>query len=152
MKNGRARTLPLSEISVALFEQLQGLDKTHCFPSFKRPGPIDHLDTLPTGRQHDMRHLFVTAAGRCHLPEYIIAFLKGDVVQQSMVQHYFDDLGEHSASDAISGKILERCGTPPETLLAKIACDRISSRTLSPISSANPKTDEAALALDRLAA
>lgn len=152
MKNGRARTLPLSDISVALFKRLQGLDKTYCFPSFKRPGPIDHLDTLPTGRQHDMRHLFVTAAGRCHLPEYMIAFLKGDVVQQSMVQHYFDDLGEHSASDAISRKILEQCGVLPQSFLAEIASDRISSDSHSPISSADPRTDEAALALDRLAA
>lgn len=152
MKNGRARTLPLSDISVALFKRLQGLDKTYCFPSFKRPGPIDHLDTLPTGRQHDMRHLFVTAAGRCHLPEYMIAFLKGDVVQQSMVQHYFDDLGEHSASDAISRKILEQCGVLPQTFLAEIASDRISSDSHSPTSSADPRTGEAALALDRLAA
>jgi integrase len=152
MKNGRSRTLPLSDISAALFAELRPLDDTYCFPSFKRRGPIDHLDTLPTGRQHDMRHLFVTAAGLCHLPEYMIAFLKGDVVEQSMVQRYFDDLGEHAASDAISRKILDRCGVLPETVLAMIASDRISSRPHSPISSANPKTDEAALALDRLAA
>lgn len=152
MKNGRSRTLPLSDISAALFAELRPLDDTYCFPSFKRRGPIDHLDTLPTGRQHDMRHLFVTAAGLCHLPEYMIAFLKGDVVEQSMVQRYFDDLGEHAASDAISRKILDRCGVLPETVLAMIASDRISSPTLRPISSANPRTDEAALALDRLAA
>jgi integrase len=127
MKNGRSRTLPLSDISAALFMQLRPLDDTYCFPSFKRRGPIDHLDTLPTGRQHDMRHLFVTAAGLCHLPEYMIGFLKGDVVEQSMVQRYFDDLGEHAASDAISRKILERCGSLPETFLAMIASDRISS-------------------------
>ena len=126
MKNGRARTLPLSDVATALFRQLEGLDKKYCFPSFKRPGPIDHLDTLPTGRQHDMRHLFVTAAGRCHLPEYIIGFLKGDVVEQSMVQHYFGDLGEQSASDAISGKIVECCGLLPKTFLAIVASDRIS--------------------------
>jgi integrase len=152
MKNGRSRTLPLSDVSVALFKGLQGLDKTYCFPSFKRPGPIDHLDTLPTGRQHDMRHLFVTAAGLCHLPEYIIGFLKGDVVQQTMVQHYFDDLGEHSASDAISRKILERCGVLPESFLGLIASDRITSASQSPTLSADPRTGEAALALDRLAA
>lgn len=152
MKNGRARTLPLSEISVALFKQLRPFDKTYCFPSFKRRGPIDHLDTLDTGRQHDMRHLFVTAAGLCHLPEYIIGFLKGDLVNQSMVQHYFGDLGEHSASDAISRKILERCGILPEAFLGEIASRRISSETHSPTSSAHPRTGEAALALDRLAA
>ncbi len=144
MKNGRARTLPLSTIAVALFKQLRGLDKTYCFPSFKRPGPIDHLDTLPTGRQHDMRHLFVTAAGRCHLPEYMIAFLKGDVVQQSMVQHYFDDLGEHSASDAISRKILELCGVPPKTFLANVALRRISSTAPRPASGMNGPRGEAA--------
>jgi integrase len=147
MKNGRSRTLPLSDISTALFRQLQGLDKSYCFPSFKRRGPIDHLDTLPTGRQHDMRHLFVTAAGLCHLPEYIIGFLKGDVVEQSMVQHYFGDLGDQSASDAISRKILERCGTLPETFLGLIASDRITSPLPSPTSSADPRTGEAALAL-----
>jgi integrase len=147
MKNGRARTLPLSDISVALFKQLRPLDKTYCFPSFKRRGPIDHLDTLDTGRQHDMRHLFVTAAGLCHLPEYMIAFLKGDVVEQSMVQRYFDDLGEHAASDAISRKILERCGVLPEAFLGLIASDRITSASPSPTSSADPRTGEAALAL-----
>lgn len=152
MKNGRARTLPLSDISVALFKQLRPFDKTYCFPSFKRRGPIDHLDTLDTGRQHDMRHLFVTAAGLCHLPEYMIAFLKGDVVEQSMVQRYFDDLGEHAASDAISRKILERCGVLPEAFLGLIASDRITSSSPSPTSSADPRTGEAALALDRLAA
>lgn len=152
MKNGRSRTLPLSDISVALFKQLRPLDKTYCFPSFKRRGPIDHLDTLETGRQHDMRHLFVTAAGLCHLPEYMIGFLKGDVVEQSMVQRYFDDLGEHAATDAISRKILERCGVLPESFLGLIASDRITSASQSPTSSADPRTGEAALALDRLAA
>jgi hypothetical protein len=64
-----------------------------------------------------------------------------------MVQRYFDDLGEHAASDAISRKILEKCGVLPEAFLGLIASDRIRSSLPSPTSSADPRTGEAALAL-----
>jgi integrase len=113
MKNGLARTLPLSDVSVELFKRLVGLDPRLVFPGRGRV-PLDQLDRLPSMSQHHLRHLWVDAAAACHLPSYVIAFLKGDVVKadgQDMVAHYMHDLGDGAAPNAISAKILEKCGT-----------------------------------------
>ena len=113
MKNGEARTLPLSDHSCALFQTVRRYDQHWCFPSFRRPGPLDQLDTLPTTRQHDMRHHFTSQASQCHLPEYVIAWLRGDRIktQSQAMAGYMHNVGTHQAVNAISEHILEetRC-------------------------------------------
>lgn len=115
MKNKLSRTLPLSDVSVGLFERLRALNlhSTLVFPG--RGGVrIDQLDRIASTTQHELRHLWTTAAGLCHLPGYVIAHLKGDVVAvegQPMVAHYMGDVGDHAAVNAISAKILEKCRT-----------------------------------------
>lgn len=123
MKNGLSRTLPMSDVALAAFKRLKGLHPKWCFPSVRKGVHIDHLDALPSSTQHEMRHLFTTAAGLCHLPSYTIAFLKGDVLRAddyAMVAHYFHDLGDRAASNRISQKIAEKCGLTPSTLLESI--------------------------------
>lgn len=110
MKNGESRMLPLSDASVALFESVRRYDDRWCLPSFKRPGPLDHLDALPHARQHDMRHHFTTAAALCQIPEYAIAFLRGDRVTTTAqaMAGYMHQIADHSTVNLISEHILEK--------------------------------------------
>ncbi len=112
MKNGEARTLPLSNRSAALFRTLRRYDEKWCFPSFRRPGPIDNLDTLPHARQHDMRHWFTTMGARCQIQPYALAWLRGDLVRTPEAEamgRYIHDAADHSHVNLISKRILGEC-------------------------------------------
>lgn len=111
-KNKEARTFPISNAALAVFKKLKkGKYDAHlCFPSFRRYGPLDQLDAMPHARQHDMRHHFTTAGALCNVPEYALAFLRGDkvtTVNQS-VATYLHNIVEHSTVNRISKRLISK--------------------------------------------
>jgi integrase len=93
MKNGLARTLPLSKPAVAVLKGLQGLHAKYVFPRRDNGGPIIEVrdDELPYVF-HNTRNVFSEAAYNCLLPEPIIAYLRGDKLTQTMGQKYVSRL------------------------------------------------------------
>ena len=103
-------TRRLSDHSVALFESVQRYDDQWCLPSFRRPGPIDHLDALPHCNQHDMRRWFTSVAGRAGIERDVRMWLRGDVTRQAAIDHYNFDLATTEAVNAISARINQEAG------------------------------------------
>ena len=110
LKNGEARTFPLSDHSVTLFEQVLRYDETFCFPSFRRPGPIDHLDALEHANQHDMRRWFTSAAGRAGIERDVRMWLRGDVTKEAAIDHYNFNIATREAVNAISARLNDESG------------------------------------------
>jgi integrase len=110
MKNRESRTLPLSDFAIGLFEEAKKFDATWVFPSFRRPGPLDSLDTLQHCRQHDLRHHFTTSGLLARIPEPALAYLRGDRVktENEAMARYLHQIGTHEDVNHISEKILER--------------------------------------------
>lgn len=126
MKNGEERTLPISDVVVAAFKQVEGLDPILCFPSDKkREVPIYHLDRLDgIARQHDTRHHFTTAGGQAQLPDYTLAYLRGDKMSagaHDMVAHYLGAVGSHAHVNAIAEAITGKCGTTSASLIERLS-------------------------------
>ena len=96
MKNGIARTLPLSKPALAVLKEMQGLHPKYVFPRRDNSGPIIEVrdDELPFVF-HNTRNVFSEAAYNCLLPEPVIAYLRGDKLTQTMGQKYVSrlDLG-----------------------------------------------------------
>lgn len=97
MKNRLSRTMPLSSQAVAVLKSLVGLDPKWVFPSFDG-SKSGHLIEVRDGAIpahvcfHDTRHIFSEAGGDCLLPEYAIAYLRGDALSKSMAQQYMSRL------------------------------------------------------------
>ncbi len=96
MKNGLARTLPLSKPAIAVLKEMKGLHPKYVFPRRDNGGPIIEVrdDELPYVF-HNTRNVFSEAAYNCLLPEPVIAYLRGDKLTQTMGQKYVSrlDLG-----------------------------------------------------------
>lgn len=105
MKNGASRTLPLSDQALALIKSMQGLDKTFVFPS-RIAGrcisePRDETVGVPF---HNTRNTFTEAAMGCLLPMPVIAYLRGDLLSQTVIEGYVTRLDMDVMRDA-SNKI-----------------------------------------------
>lgn len=110
LKNGEARTFPLSDHSVALFESVRRYDDTFCLPSFKRPGPIDHLDALEHCNQHDMRRWFTSVAAQAGIERDVRMWLRGDVTREAAIDHYNFNIATREAVNAISLRLNDVSG------------------------------------------
>ncbi len=97
MKNKHARTMPLSPQALAVLRSLKGRHSKWVFPSpaSSASGRINEVRDKAISDEitfHDTRRLFTEAGGECLIPEYAIAYLRGDVVNQSMSQRYMSHL------------------------------------------------------------
>lgn len=110
LKTGEGRTFPLSDHSVALFESVRRYDDTFCLPSFKRPGPIDHLDALEHCNQHDMRRWFTSVAAQTGIERDVRMWLRGDVTREAAIDHYNFNIATREAVNAISLRLNDVSG------------------------------------------
>lgn len=118
MKNKHARTMPLSPQAIAVLRGLVGLHKRWVLPSFagSASGRLCEVRDKAIPEEitfHDTRRLFTEAGGECLIPEYAIAYLRGDVVNQSMSQRYMSHLDLRDPIKKI-GKRVEAQLFPPK--------------------------------------
>lgn len=83
MKNGLARTLPLSKQAVQVCVAQQGLSDEWLLPSLKGNGHLVEArdDVLQKIRPHDTRRVFTEACGSILLPDYAVDYLRGDTMK-----------------------------------------------------------------------
>lgn len=110
MKNKHARTMPLSPQAVAVLRSVEGLDRRWVFPSSAKSASGRIIEVRDSAIPdeitfHDTRRLFTEAGGECLIPEYAIAYLRGDVVNQSMSQRYMSHLDLRGPIKAIGRHI-----------------------------------------------
>lgn len=140
MKNRHARTLPLSRQAIAVLRDLVGLDAKWVLPSFdgSKSGHLIEVrdETMAaTACFHDTRRIFSECAGECLLPEYAIAYLRGDVVNKSMSQRYMSHL-DHALmreprqriADHIERELFPKPKTKKKRTTARIATARSEVR------------------------
>lgn len=112
LKTTQNVTLPLSDHSVALFEEVRPYHDEWCFPSLRgsRSGHIDHLDAQPHVTQHCCRRHFSSVATRIGIERDVRKFLRGDVTREDAIDHYLYSVGTHETVNKISARLNAEAG------------------------------------------